>query len=353
MRAFYLLCVTFLPSVVQAFGAAGHEIVATIAQIYLYPSTLQKILPLLPEPQHRGELAYVAAWADKIKFAYRWSSPLHYVNGKDDYPPSKCYFGEHGWMDDETNIFTAIANYTERMGDENLPTWDRSFALKFLIHFIGDLHQPLHLTGRNRGGNSDYVRFEGRKMSLHSLWDGQLIAKAIRTLPNYTHSVPSPAIESVLQGAIYDPYVRWMTYELLEQEKGWSASEVSSWLVCPQTTESQVSANFKSRPPLSGIDEQLVLSYSHVGGGTKDPYPYLPVCPYAWAEETHRSVTCPLGFPGMEEESLDTFGKPREDLPVVSEDWYKQVRGGLVLEKLLVMGGLRLAGVLNAVFGDE
>lgn len=64
-------------------------------------------------------------------------------------------------------------------------------SLRFLVHFLGDVHQPLHLTNRDRGGNSDPVKFEGRRMNLHGLWDGQLIAKALRDQANYTQPLPS------------------------------------------------------------------------------------------------------------------------------------------------------------------
>lgn len=69
--------------------------------------------------------------------------------------------------------------------------------MKFLVHFIGDAHQPLHLTNRDRGGNSDQVVFEGRKMNLHSLWDTGLITKAVRELHNYTEPLPSCVVRSL------------------------------------------------------------------------------------------------------------------------------------------------------------
>lgn len=66
-------------------------------------------------------------------------------------------------------------------------------ALRFLVHFVGDVHQPLHLTDRERGGNDDFVRFENRKINLHSLWDTALITKAVREQSNYTKPLPSYA----------------------------------------------------------------------------------------------------------------------------------------------------------------
>ncbi|KAJ7028539.1 hypothetical protein C8F04DRAFT_62519 [Mycena alexandri] len=74
------------------------------------------------------------------------------------------------------------------------------------------MHMPLHLTGPDRGGNSIPVFFRifsGRRTNLHSLWDGLLIAKALRSVPpQYTRPLPYPQIEWSLRGAIYDPYIR-------------------------------------------------------------------------------------------------------------------------------------------------
>lgn len=156
----------------------GHEIVATIAEMYLYDSTrdaicdilsnsqfvddLEEVLPSSPVPlldeqqQQRSSqpschLAKIASWADKIKYRMRWSSALHYVNGNGDHPPSKCVFGEQGWQGaPRINVLSAIQNTTQWLLDGN-PGADE--ALKFLVHFMGDMHMPLHLTGRNKGGN--------------------------------------------------------------------------------------------------------------------------------------------------------------------------------------------------------
>lgn len=63
-------------------------------------------------------------------------------------------------------------------------------SLRFLVHFLGDVHQPLHLTSRERGGNGDPVLWEGRRTNMHSLWDGLLIARALRETNNYTKPLP-------------------------------------------------------------------------------------------------------------------------------------------------------------------
>ncbi len=73
---------------------------------------------------------------------------MHYINANLDHPQDHCEFGEHGWMNEDVNVLTAIMNYTKAVmdGEGDIP-------LRFLVHFMGDLHQPLHLTGRDMGGN--------------------------------------------------------------------------------------------------------------------------------------------------------------------------------------------------------
>lgn len=98
---------------------------------------------------------------------------MHYVGALDDYPSETCAFpGSRGWAGRKGgNVLGAVRNVTDILEDwadvdrdTRIASEDDSAneALKFLVHFLGDLHMPLHLTGRDRGGNSDKVRFSGR-----------------------------------------------------------------------------------------------------------------------------------------------------------------------------------------------
>lgn len=153
--------------------------------------------------------------ADRVRVYEKWSGPLHYISPLKDFPPQTCTFSQ--WRSD-ANVITAISNYTHRILDRaSDPSAD--LDLRFLVHFLGDVHQPLHLMERERGGNGDPVLFEGRHMSsvaflftwailmtksnrLHGLWDTGLITKSIRELHNYTRPVPSRQIEDSLRGTI-------------------------------------------------------------------------------------------------------------------------------------------------------
>jgi len=170
----------------------GHEIVATLAQSHLDPQVLNTICSILgpDQPQADGDapcyLATVATWADKIRFHARWSAPLHYVGAVGDHPPDNCLFpGADGWEGNERgNVLDAIQNVSSILTDfvsgspsagglaaavaAGAPDLVQE-ALKFLIHFAGDMHQPLHLTGRDRGGNSDKVHWDGRVTSAYRL----------------------------------------------------------------------------------------------------------------------------------------------------------------------------------------
>jgi hypothetical protein len=158
------------------FIVLGHEIVATIAQIHLHPSVFPSLCTILnyssPDPNlPQCHLAPVATWADKIKYKMRWSAALHYVNGADDHPPQNCAFpGARGWAGKPgRNILSAIRNVTNILEETDSSSDDlANEAVKFLVHFMGDLHQPLHLVGRGRGGNSQKVRFDGRITSMIS-----------------------------------------------------------------------------------------------------------------------------------------------------------------------------------------
>ncbi|KAK4057429.1 hypothetical protein OIO90_001498 [Microbotryomycetes sp. JL221] len=214
MRALHLVSVVTsivnLASQVSAWGAAGHETVATIAQIHLKPATRDALKLLLP--YSNGYMPPIASWADRIRGVpmYHFASELHYTSPLDDLPPDECHFGDRGFKTDH-DLLHAITNYTSRLLDNP----DDYVALKFLVHFIGDAHQPLHLTNRDRGGNSFPVTFEGRHMNLHGLWDNQLIAKALRDQSNYTRPLPARQIEDNLRGAIYAQYPNDSVWEVI------------------------------------------------------------------------------------------------------------------------------------------
>jgi hypothetical protein len=121
-------------------------------------------------------LADVSTWADEIKSdsAYRWASPLHYANVAPeadsfdlarDCPANGC-------------VVSAILKYTKVLQDGQASTADKTEALKFLVHFVGDVHQPLHVArAHDKGGNDLKVEFFNNRTNLHGVWDSELIRR--------------------------------------------------------------------------------------------------------------------------------------------------------------------------------
>ncbi|KII91283.1 hypothetical protein PLICRDRAFT_38016 [Plicaturopsis crispa FD-325 SS-3] len=372
-----------------AWGAAGHEIVATVAQIYLHPSVLPTLCDILnyTEADPSGppcHLAPIATWADRIRYLpqFRWTAPLHYIGANDDHPSETCAFpGDKGWAGRKgINVLAGVHNTTSVMEDYAAGgSTDASAneALKFLVHFLGDMHMPLHLTGRDRGGNSVKVSFDGRVTNLHSLWDGLLIAQRLRTIPhNYTRPLPFPPIEYHLRDTIYDPYVRRVIWEGI---MGKWKDEVAGWLSCPAAVPDD---SFLGRM-LPGWTK--VLSWMRATGGPEDADDDV-LCPYYWAQPIHE-LNCDIVWPkaldeppyshvasdarahshehsvspDVEAAQFDATGRfiagsaPRGGpyLELDTPEYAGIIRDQWIVEKLLTMGGVRLAGVLNWLFADE
>lgn len=146
---------------VIGWGRSGHLLIAEIAQSLLTTEATTFVNLHLPL-EANGSMSNVSAWADNILYAdtepnysnWQWSGPLHYVNTKD----WSCVYDRESdcnWTTDRGCIDGAIQNYTNRLANQQLDHNQTEEALKFLIHFIGDVHQPLHGGfADDRGGNS-------------------------------------------------------------------------------------------------------------------------------------------------------------------------------------------------------
>lgn len=151
-----------------AWGAMGHRIVAQIAWDQLTPAARKAVTDLL-----EGEpLAEAATWADRIRSERRETGPLHYVN----VPAGSAAWDSVRWCKDGACVVGAVNRYRDILADRNRPKADRAEALRFLIHFVGDMHQPLHVGDRgDRGGNDVKVLWRGKETNLHAVWDTDLL----------------------------------------------------------------------------------------------------------------------------------------------------------------------------------
>jgi hypothetical protein len=182
-----LIAVT-LPTQVLAWGQEGHSIVAEIAQRRLSAPALAKVQSLLaseaPLVEHPAiSLAAIASWADDYRASHSETAAWHFVNIPDDRatydPDADCKNG--------ACVVDAIQRFKVALADCSKPAADRVQALKFIVHFVGDIHQPLHATDRwdgytgkdDQGGNLVPVTFFGQASNLHTVWDTGLIMRTV------------------------------------------------------------------------------------------------------------------------------------------------------------------------------
>ena len=155
---------------------------AYVATNFVKPETASYFQELLRNDTEHY-LAGVATWADSIRYTKwgRFTKNFHFIDAKDD-PPTQCGVDLARDCKPEGCVVTSIQNYTSQVlgedGDgEDLPAWRRAQAAKFVIHFIGDIHQPLHAENVERGGNGIYVKLDGRELNLHHVWDTAIAEK--------------------------------------------------------------------------------------------------------------------------------------------------------------------------------
>lgn len=156
------------------WGPIGHSIVGSIAQNYLDQTTSSQCNTIL-DGQTLAEVSYRA---DQVKNqpAYAWSYNLHFINT----PDWACNFSPSRDCSDDICVYGAILNYTSRLQSQTDPT-QLNEAMKFLVHFIGDIHQPLHCGfGSDEGGNKITGQFNGYNDNLHAIWDTWIIEERIK-----------------------------------------------------------------------------------------------------------------------------------------------------------------------------
>ena len=186
------------------WGRDGHKIASTVAEAHLTPEAKAAVTQLLA-----GQFpADVSTWADEIRSdpAYRWASPLHYANVqlgakafdlKRDCPDQGC-------------VVSAIIKYTSVLRSREATVSQKTEALKSLIHFVEDVHQPLHVSrARHRGGDDVKVEFFDDRTNLPRVWDSGLIRRTKKSWTAYAAEIKDALTP--------------------EQIKAWSGTDPVAW----------------------------------------------------------------------------------------------------------------------------
>jgi hypothetical protein len=148
-------------------GFKGHRSIATIAQKHLTSNTAYVVSAYL-----KGEaMADVSTWADENRDPN--TAPWHYLNlplGLNHEAFVKAV------SQSDNNVYSAILKMEASLRDKNVSAEAKKEALKYLVHMVGDAHQPMHVSRKeDKGGNTIQLRYDNKGTNLHSLWDGRMI----------------------------------------------------------------------------------------------------------------------------------------------------------------------------------
>jgi hypothetical protein len=219
-----------------AWGQTGHRVTAAIADHYLSGVARANVQLLLGTES----LAQAATWPDDMRsdsteFWQKTASPWHFVT----VPAGKTH-AEVG-APPEGDAASALARFAQVLRDPNASREDKRLALRFTIHIIGDLHQPLH-AGRpgDRGGNDVKVTWFGAPSNLHSVWD-------------------SGMIES--RGLSHSELAGWLAGSITpEQVLAWSNPDPEVW----------IAESVALRERIYPTDTKLSYAYAYRWGGEVD-----------------------------------------------------------------------------------
>lgn len=225
----YLLLVTAL--VISSFsfasegdwGRTGHRATGEVAESYLSNKAQKQIAQLLDGQS----LAFVSTYGDDIKSdpKYREYGPWHYVNlpqGATNYKKEDA--------NPKGDLLQGIQTCIEVLKDKEASKEQKAFYLKMLVHFMGDLHQPLHTgRGEDKGGNDIQVRWFGKGSNLHRVWDSEMIndfEMSFTELAESTDKLSKNEINKIRAGSISD----WMYESKALSNKVYDSVEIGEKL---------------------------------------------------------------------------------------------------------------------------
>ena len=241
--AFPVLCTALLflalhPAPAIAWGCKGHQVVALIAEKHLTPGARHLVDQLLSEnpvdPQLKrycgnpsGDLlADASTWPDDVR-KERNNGPWHYINIPRGVArgPMDLYCGGEGC------ISKAIADQFAILNDKSAAPPKRAEALRYLVHFLGDLHMPLHAsTNNDEGGNCVPVRYFRRRPyesqggsftpNLHALWDTAILERD-------SEGAEAPEYADRLADRFSSDFAKWQAAGIHVEDWVWESHDLA------------------------------------------------------------------------------------------------------------------------------
>jgi len=189
-----------------SLGQTGHRITGQIAESYLTEKTKIELSKIVGNES----LAEASSYVDEMrsnpdKFWQKTANYYHYVT----VPKGKA-FDDRDSPTHKDAVF-AIQKYSNIVRDSESSKKDKVLAIKFIIHLIADLHQPLHVgNGTDRGGNDLKLKFFGRNTNLHRIWDTDMLAQ---------------------KQLSYTEWANWLNRQITKQDVAeWSQTDPLVWI---------------------------------------------------------------------------------------------------------------------------
>jgi nuclease S1 len=188
-------------SVAFGWGYEGHAVIALIAEQYMTKSALNAASRLLDG----ATIDAVASWADEYRRTLPETGPWHYIN----IPLADSSIDMARECPGGDCVIAKTQQYITVLSNPNADRRAKAQALKFVIHFVGDLHQPLHdENDADAGGNRRHVIFDGHPDNLHWIWDTGLLRDIDRNPEDFAATLESRITvqdrKTWVQGSIED-----------------------------------------------------------------------------------------------------------------------------------------------------
>jgi nuclease S1 len=198
-----LVLLLLASSPLSAWGPNGHRIVGRIAMHHLSEEAARAVECLIgPEG-----LDQVSTWPDEIRSDPNWkqATPWHFISIDD------AETLETTARDPAGDVLEAMQRFAAVLRDPQANRQAKQEALKFLVHFVGDVHQPLHVGRRaDRGGNNVEVMWFAEKTNLHSVWDNHLVENEKLSFSEFAAFIDHPTQEEIRtwQGSTFADWVK-------------------------------------------------------------------------------------------------------------------------------------------------
>lgn len=181
-KHFLTFCFLGITLSMSAYDAVGHRIVADIA----YDNLTDKARAQVDKVLGKRGIVYESTWADEVRSdnKYAYSYQWHYQDLDANMTTADIQKLLNNPKAEGEHLFFAIDTLTTRLKKDR----NDAEALKFLVHFVADLHQPMHMGRKDdKGGNKVDFNWFGKKTNLHAVWDGMLIESEKMSYSEFSH----------------------------------------------------------------------------------------------------------------------------------------------------------------------